>query len=551
MRMSPSCRCCGEVTCRLFTTGGSPFQNIGNWTVASGTWTIDGGAGGGLRGTDGTAYRVEEVYSGAQHLSIRVMAQVASQVASITIGGDNVGVPSLSDPNYVIRLTFGDSTIPQDCGLVELLYDGTVLNQADVIGLVEGVDVYLDICIDEQVDKFVVSLSKASPTNPLAEFNTITAIAPAGASGILAFTASGGSDYILFRAIGPGEDAWQNLFRTGDEECEECGACGTLIDAFGINDFDVWQVDPAPDDQTTCEFTVTGPYKPVGNLDGYASVSSNIPLSAYDRLRGYGLLAEAVTTITQLLTTELNLSFDNDHYIAQLIVSPMYFVGFQEKVDITLNLYKDAALLDTLAYTENTAPDGTTYVMSITAWFCGESVHARFRSPVMGALPQYLEDVNTQVGDGSAHSAYFGSGDGGVFRMFTMRCLYCDQCDNCDETQSGRQWQVEIAATPSTFDGTYILSPLIDWEDHDNQTLDENDTDNLNTDNRCRYFYEDVDVRVELVLFRSRLYLVVGEPLSPTSEGSTNFSPLACSSIVDEEIDITGGINGIATVNSL
>lgn len=510
---SPSCLCCAAAPTTCAVLPAHPFADIANWSVVSGTWGV---ASGSLSGEDDGAIIVTNLSaSRAQYLACNVKANAANQVVDIMFGCDASGTPS----SY-LRLTFGDSSDAKPCGSVQFFYDGVAIEDATpVLRLRDGQQFGVTTCFDAALGKWLVILTGDAGV-PFGEFYSATASPsynPSGRLGLRLQAGNGAS--VEFRVRNGAVDgssannAWYNLFLTGSQTCRACNGCGVTINAwFEANG-------------NNCVATTSG----ISTGVGYASVSMNVVVSAYDRSRGYGAKSGGVLYCTT--ADEGRMTMQLGGYAATLHFGPVIGTHPDQSNAVYLE-FEGQTTTPIIFGNPGGGPYGSpatfgTAVVEIWIWFCDGEVFAT--GGVVGNYSEILSVTGEPAaggGDGASMSGAYDSTYAGVSVFGYTRCYACNQCETCEDVEVDRQWEVVIEATPNTYNGTYVM-----------------------TDGgaNCLASYAAGGYTVNLLVSRAFMRVSIGFAVSgQTSEPITN-----CEDVVGLVIPITGSVVGTATVTAL
>jgi len=521
------CGCCDEL-CKILSELESLEES--NWSVIDGELSSGSAK---LTISDDAVVVTTATASGPQWLTVNVTAKAAGQVLDIMLGCDSLG-----DPDVYARITFGDSTVTDSCGSVQLFAGGVALEDAQpILGLVDDLATRIVICTDADLSRVFLQVS------PVAVFGlyprgSASAVLVTDADGRLGFNViDGQSADMELSAI-----HWSRIIAEG-KTCVSCRICQT-----GWN----WSTTNSPTiPASTCEYTVSGSPVYFGlNVAGMPSVDSHKIISELDRDRRYGAYADFVVK-SFASATVAEVSCDNGHHVARLSIGAItegpcnYYSGTEPyHATLLLEILKDDVVIatqsDCLAIA--TAFESL-FRFRVTAWFCNDSVYARATFGTqfgIGIATLSIESTTGQVGDGSDHGASITVG--GVASFQFQRCLHCDQCEECnceDCDDLGQQWQIEIDATPTDYNGTFIATrPTLDFIGAQPFPPPQY--------GRCVASSGGWELTIERHTMRLRRgsgsFAAYGQTDSPVTD---------CADVSELEIDIEGYVAGTATVTAL
>lgn len=517
--------CCLAEVCAVYTE--TELETNASWSVLAGSWDAPTGV---LSGASAVAVTVATA-SNPQHARAIVTANKPNQVLDIMLGCDGAGAPDM-----FARLTFGDSGVSDDCGSIQLFDEtGTAYESAQpVYGMVDGVATRVTICVDAVFGRMFIEVRTAAPFVSVYPVGTATAQVtsdPSGRLGLRLYDHQSGTmtiDWAFFDRV------W-----ISPEACRVCEICGTSIEG----------TTPAWTTGSHCVWTVGSLFYHGINPIGVVSLDSQTIVSDLDRFQGYGVTAHGAALLSNTDSTSLEVYADNNHHTALLTLSERKsgscpgIVSSPYHMDIELKVYKDAVLIGSDSVCMRvyyTGPELFEFFVSIA--FCDGDiiVNAGASNGTPGGLETLftIRTASAQVGDGSAHGALIGSGtgydnDGGITSFVAQRCMNCPQCEDCEDPHDDdRSWQIEVAGTPSTYDGTYVVTGAA---------------------SACGGTGTSGGVTWELSVRRNNLH--VGIPKPSTNEfwvEGTSSAPLTdCDNLVDQVITLSGLITGTATINSL
>ena len=408
-------------------------SSLSGWTTLAGTWVAPDGE---LTGATAKAITVS-TESGAQFFSANIEANEPGQVFDIMLGCDETG-----EPDVFVRITFGDKAIPGSCGSIQLFEAGAALEDpSPIMGLVHGTRYGFSMCCDAVLSRMVVTFNDAYDGNTLG-FRTVTAALasdPDGRLGIRMVDARNGTVFIR-------PSRWSHVFVSGQETCQSCAACGTLIGA---------QFVPTGSD-ANCEFTVSGVNR--------STIDSHQIISAFDRQQGYGVDFSAGVAQSEQSSKFIEASIDNGHHVARLTFGVWVGNSSGYSTSLLLEIKKDGVLV-----AGATGTTGSRFYnffgigVEMEVGFCDGAVfaHAQVWPSSLGSGPTDISagGLSDQVGDGSDHGVVADVPYGRINNFQTVRCLNCEHCEVCGDVDAEtRNWQIEIAAVPATHDGTYVVA---------------------------------------------------------------------------------------------